>query len=258
MGKKSGPSEPSRRGPEVFSGSYPTWNEASADCLGYDADAIFQKTKDAALAVRDGLATYERDSVLFHDRALTWPLMAVLLRQAATDSGRLSVLDFGGSLGSQFFQSRHFIENLPDLSWSVVEQAHYVDFGRNELTLGGLMFFPTIEECVREKDPNVLLLSSVLQYLPDPYGLLDEALKANISALVLDRTPLIAGLDRLTIQKVTPDIYDASYPAWFLSEEKVRQRIENAGYSLLAEWDADRLPLDGQDVIFKGCFYVKG
>ncbi len=256
FGLNNDPIKP-KKGPEVFTGRYASWADAMAECTGYDASEIFQRTKDAALAVRHGFAIYERDSVLFHEPSLNWPLVAALLRQAALDSGRLSVLDFGGSLGSHFFQSRHFIAGLSELRWCVVEQAHYVYFGQKELTTDVLRFYPTIEECVQQQNPNVLLLSSVLQYLPDPYALLDLALATGIPALLLDRTPLIAGADRLTIQKVTPDIYDASYPAWFLSGEKVRQRIEASGYRLLSEWNADRLPLDGQDVIFRGCLYVK-
>lgn len=251
------PAPPRKAPPEVFRGNYASWEEASASCPGYDAENIFAKTRDAALAVRDGKAAFERDSVLFHKPELRWEILAPLLWQAARDQGRLSVLDFGGSLGSLYFQSRHFLNDLPKVSWSVVEQAHYVDFGQRELTVDALRFFPTIEECVKEQEPNVLLLSSVLQYLPDPYGLLDRALAANIPALVLDRTPLIDGADRLTIQKVTADIYDASYPAWFFSRERVQKRIEAAGYRLRAEWDADRLPLDGQSVTFKGRFYAK-
>jgi putative methyltransferase (TIGR04325 family) len=79
----------------------------------------------------------------------------------------------------------------------------------------------------------------------------------NFPTILVDRTALIAGEDRLTIQKVTPDIYDASYPAWFLSQERVQRMIESAGYTLQAEWEADRLPLDGKTVAFKGAFYVK-
>jgi hypothetical protein len=53
----------------------------------------------------------------------------------------------------------------------------------------------------------------------------------DISYLIIDRTPFIEDeVDRLTIQKVHPRIYSASYPAWFFSRQKfmnfVRSRFE--------------------------------
>ena len=55
---------------------------------------------------------YERDSVLFDTIRYSWPLLSDLLRAASEDQNHLSVLDFGGSLGSSYYQNRVFLSHL--------------------------------------------------------------------------------------------------------------------------------------------------
>ena len=123
------------------------------------------------------------------------------------------MLDFGGSLGSSYFQCRDFLSVLPSLKWGVVEQAHFVNCGQGFLETEQLRFFITIADCMRQNTPNVALLSSVLQYLPEPYNVLDELINSRIPYIVIDRTPFgDHGVDWITIQHVPPSIYEASYP----------------------------------------------
>jgi putative methyltransferase (TIGR04325 family) len=77
------------------------------------------------------------------------------------DKGRLTVLDFGGSLGSTYFQNRKFLNFIGDLSWNIVEQPHFVKTGRLYFQNEILHFYYDVEECVKKENPNVLILSSV-------------------------------------------------------------------------------------------------
>lgn len=241
---------------EVFTGDYATWEDAASQCSGYAADVIFEKTKAAALAVKQGQALFERDSVLFHEEVYAWQMLACLNAVAASDQGRLSVLDFGGSLGSSYFQHRKFLQMLPRLRWIVVEQPHYVDFGSKNLEDGCLKFSPTISEAIKEAQPNVILFGSVLEYLPRPFEVLEEVCSSGIRSISIDRTAFLAGnRDRLTVQKVSPSIYDASYPAWFLSLPKFKNLIHKLGFKIIAEWICDDdYPLEGETTSFRGFF----
>jgi len=87
---------------------------------------------------------------------------------AARNVGVLNVLDFGGSLGSSYFQNRELLKILPTIRWNVVEQAHYVKAGQTYIQDEQLRFYPSIHECLAENKVNAILLSSVLQYLSDP------------------------------------------------------------------------------------------
>jgi putative methyltransferase (TIGR04325 family) len=240
--------------PDVaYRGDYATFAEARAASTGYEAGPILERTRLAMHKVLRGEAAYERDSVAFDRLELPFPLLALLTRAAAENSGRLSVLDFGGALGSTYYQCRQFLASLPHLEWSVVEQPAHVACGQREFANGQLRFYPTIEACWQERQPNVLLLSGVLQCLPEPWKFLRAAASHPFRWIIFDRTPLIdAPRDRLTVEVVAPRIYPASYPAWFFSRPRLAENLP-PGWSIEEEFDAiDRQLLDGVELVFKG------
>ncbi len=151
-------------------------------------------------------------------------LLAGLLRATATGQGRLSVLDFGGSLGGTYFQCRSFLSVVDVLRWSVIDQPAHVACGKADFAGEELRFYENIADCLREEEPNVLLLSGVLHYLREPYVFLEDVLREKIPYVIVERTAFNhAGRDRLTIQHVPARLYQASYPAWFLNESAFRQ-----------------------------------
>jgi len=202
-----------------FEGPIATWDEAVRMSSGYDSQQILDKVLAAAFKVKNGEAVYERDSVLFDEAQYAWPVAAGLMWAAAQDSGRLSVLDFGGSLGCSYFHNRQFLQGLKDVRWSIVEQAHFVTAGMQYIQDEQLRFYETILECVKDEKPNVVLLSSVLQYLEKPYEVLESLSEIGAMLLIIDRSPFWSeSTDGLLIQHVPPQIYPASYPTHIFSE----------------------------------------
>ncbi len=223
----------------AFEGDYSSWEEAVKAAGGYESPLILERVRDAALKVKHGEAVFERDSVCFHHEEYRWPTLACLLCIAAVNSGRLRVLDFGGSLGSFWFQHRKLLEGLREVRWAVVEQPHYVDCGRKEFHDVVLSFHASVEDCLKDGPVDVILLSSVLQYLPDPYDWLARFAQTGGRWLLLDRTPFIEQeRDRLTVQRVSPSIYPASYPAWFFSRKRFFEAVERVGYREILRFDA--------------------
>lgn len=210
-------------GRSKWTGDYSSWAGAVAASSGYDAKAIFDRVQKAARAVRDGDALWERDSTCFYEEEYNWQLLACLMTVAARSGGKLHVLDFGGALGSTYMQHRKLLATLPECSWSVVEQPHVVSCGKAEFTIGALDFFSEIEQCFSAHPVNVVLFSSVLQYLESPYELLEKVNKLSPVAIIIDRTPVSTHGERITIQHVPKSIYSASYPCRFLD----KQRLEN-------------------------------
>ena len=214
-----------------FEGDFATWEEANSHCTGYDAEEILAKVLASTLKVKHGEAAAERDSVLFDQIEYAWPVLAGLMWAASRSSGRLNVLDFGGALGSSYFQNRKFLQSLPDVRWNVVEQPHYVDAGRKHIQDEHLRFYKTIVECLSENQPNVILLSSVLQYLESPADLISELNKVGALCLVVDRTPFtLHGKDKLVVQKVPAAIYSASYLMRIFSLPKFEQLLAKNWY----------------------------
>lgn len=239
----------------VWHGDYRTWEDALTASQGYACENILQKVKDSTLKVKNGKAVYERDSAIFDEIQYSWAILSGLMWTAACHGGRLDVLDFGGSLGSSYFQNRKFLSGLSEVHWSVVEQPHFVDCGREFIQCDCLHFYSTIEECLLEKDPNVVLLSGVLSHLSDWLGLLQTILDKRISTIIVDRTPFVlGGKERITVQTVPEWIYTATYPCRFLDESKFRQVFEENGYQMVEDFVA----LDKANIpsIYKGFIFT--
>ncbi|MFD2553273.1 methyltransferase, TIGR04325 family [Sphingobacterium tabacisoli] len=231
-------------------GDYDSWESACQETTGYDRDNILQKTRAALAQVRDGEAVYERDSVLFDKKQYPFPLIASLLYVAAQHNNRLHVLDFGGAFGSTYFQVTDFMKPLDALTWHIVEQSRYVEIGKHEFENQQLGFFYTIADSMEKVRPHVILLSSVVQYLPNPHEFLASLSSLNVDYILFDRTAFIkSGPDRLTVQKVPPSIYEASYPSWFFNEEMFFHHFSDyyvmADFMSYVEGESD-LQIDGK------------
>jgi len=228
-------------------GNYKTWQEAQNASTGYDSDEIIQKVRNSLLKVKNGESVYERDSVIFDEIQYSWPLLAGLMFASAKVRGGVKVLDFGGSLGSTYFQNKKFLDRLDDVSWSIVEQKHFVDVGKADFEDERLKFYYDVKSCVESEKPNVLLLSGVLQYIEKPYELLDELLKNDFEFVIFDRTPFATDdKEKIKLQVVPPFIYRASYPCWFLDQNRLLNYLENK-YELVEIFDS----LDGKSNEYK-------
>ena len=245
------------RGFVVFDGDFKTWANAQAHSTGYDAPLILSKVRNAVQQVVDGKAAYERDSVVFQTLEYEMPLLACLLYVAASNDQRLTVADFGGSLGSTYLQHRSAIPVNIKLRWNVVELPHFVKCGRENYTTDQLAFYDTLEECEAAENPDVILLSSVLHYLPDPHAFMRSLLKLKARFILIDKTPLFDSPDRLTVQNVPSSIYKASYPAWFLNASRLLNEIADR-FKPMIEFDSVyAYRLDGQDVKLRGTLLVR-
>ena len=244
-----------------FSGDYESWSAARNDTSGYDAPAILEKVVTSTRSVRDGLASYERDSVVFHQPAVSHPLFAWLMYVASCRAEGLRVMDFGGSLGSAYFQHRNFLGHISPLNWGVVEQGHYVDAGKREFETTVLRYFYTLEECIGAIQPNFGLLSGVLQYLENPYEMLEVLLAKGLPYMLIDRTTAHRlGRDRLAIQHVPASIYKESFPTWLLDAPRIEAMFESHRYEVVDTFDphpGTLFGMDGFEAPYMGWFLRK-
>jgi putative methyltransferase (TIGR04325 family) len=239
---------------------YQSWAEAQKASTGYDAQNILEKCKVSLLKVRDGEATYERDSVLFDEIQYSWGLLAGLQKAAIDNNGELCVIDFGGSLGSSYFQNRDFLKNLKSLKWCIIEQPHFVKCGMENFENDQLKFYYTLEGCLKENSPNVLLLSSVIQYLEKPYDWIEKFISYNIPYIILDRTAFTEHQEDIVCLQSVPDyIYKASYPCWFFEPKHLTAQFTK-GYQSIGKFDSGyttAMDLDGKKFYWDGLILKK-
>jgi putative methyltransferase (TIGR04325 family) len=243
-------------------GNYTSWQDAATLAGGYDSGNILQKTKDALLKVKNGTAVYERDSVVFDKIEYPFPLISCLLRSAALLKRPLNILDFGGSLGSTYYQVKDFIGTDCCSSWNIVEQEHYVNCGKLNFQDGHLQFYESIDACLQDKKIDLILISGSIQYLQEPHVMLEQIAGYNFDFVVFDRTAFHdQAEDRLTLQIVPPEIYEASYPSWFFAADKFLNHFKSK-YKIVCELPSylegeTIMLIDNQPAGFNKGFYLQ-
>jgi putative methyltransferase (TIGR04325 family) len=207
-----------------WEGDFATWADARNAGTGYDRPEILHQIEQSTQRVVTGQAGFERDGVAFPHAPEPWSALPLLREAAAASGGRLHVLDFGGSLGSTYHPHREVLSALGDLRWSIVEQPDFVAAGKRAFETEVLRFHETITDAVTAagRPPEVVLLGSSLSYVPDPLQVLKELVTLRPRLLLVERTLFsTTGQPRLTLQRVPPSIYRASYPCWFLGAEQL-------------------------------------
>ncbi len=202
-----------------FDGDYRDWDKALQASGAYDNAVIVGKMYQAELAVKKGEAADARDGVLFDRMQFSLPVMAAFGRIARGRVRPLRVVDFGGAFGGSYRQYKAFYGD--PVSWAVVEQPYMVRLGKEHFRNSELDFHLSLEAVLSAGPADVILLSSVVQYLREPYGFIGEITRSKIEHAIIDRTPCSAlPRDVLTVQKVPPEIYAASYPCWIFSRQR--------------------------------------
>jgi putative methyltransferase (TIGR04325 family) len=255
------PSHPTPKSPQLYHGSYSKWGDAVREADGYDAEIILSTQRQATAKVRDGLAVYERDSVIFPEIEYSFPVLAALLNVASLRGNRLHVLDFGGALGSSYFQNRAMLSHMEALSWCIVEQPQFVAIGKAEFESETLHFFETIEGAVNFAKPDVILMSSVLQYLEFPFALLSELDRYKIDFLLLDRTPVMdRAEERIVVQTVPPSIYPSSYACRLFGKGEIEAALEESytlKYAFQAHIGSEIILADHERATWRGFFFER-
>ena len=218
-----------------FRGDYPDWAAARAASAGYDHAAVLARVLAATREVHAGRAHWERDGMAFSEPMGETPLLAAL-RQAVPASGRLlRVVDFGGALGSTWWQHRMALRAFARVKWRVVEQPHYVAAG-GEFADDQLSFHLSLADALAADVPDVILLSSVLPYIESPLALLRDIAAQRPAHVIIDRTPLVcAGPTRLAVQHTPLELGGGSYPCWLFERSGLLAPLDGA-YEVAAEW----------------------
>ncbi len=241
---------------------YDSWQAAKEDSTGYTSDTVIEKVLKGASAVKRGEARYERDSVVFTTSDPAWHLLAPLLWIASQNENRLRVLDFGGALGTTYFQHKDFFAHLKELHWDIVEQEKFVTHGKCLFPDAPLSFFSSLEEY--HSHPDIVLLSSSLQYLERPCVALKTIVARAPKYLIFDKTPFCAGKkDFITVQKVPKHIYDVSYPSWIFGLDTFMEFLGTHGYRFVEQLSCfhdpqlDLSSINGKMVEWNGYLFKK-
>lgn len=91
----------------------------------------------------------------------------------------------------------------------------------------------------------VIFLSAVLQYLPKPYELLERLVNTTVEFVIIDRHPETMTHELLTVQKLPPSMYCASYPSWLFEPHKLDGALSKS-FAKQWEWSGKDPPMRGR------------
>jgi len=183
----------------------------------------------------------------------------------------LTILDFGGACGAHYFDIKRFISKAVSLKWIVVETEQMVR-SANEKELGDneLIFVSSVNEI--KTDIDLIHSSCTLNYVPDPYTIINELIRVNAKWVLFNRMMFNENdRDFVTVQKsflssngpgnLPAEYHDKilSYPHTTLSFQRFNSSFINNGYDL--DWIFDELSgsyqIKNEKIIGKGMLYKR-
>ena len=224
----------------TFHGPIDSWLNASLATLGYQNELLIDTIMEASLKVKNGEAVFERDGILMDKIEYSWPITAHMLKIAIENDKALRVLDFGGGFGSHYYQNRDMFKALSELRWCVVEQYEVAQKAKSYFQNTELTFYEAIDQISIEDNINLALFSGVLQYIENPYSIVDQIISLGIDNILVDRTNFDCNnkADEVYIQKNRNNKIKSEYPVYLLSYSKFNSYMEEHGFRLLDYFDS--------------------
>ena len=238
--------------PYGFFSGYSTWDEALKDSTSYTADSVLQGT----LSRRElFLAEFDpKDHVV--DARTQQLLSALAFIFTKKSANTLKVLDFGGGSALYFYLLRRALPHV-EIDWTVIEteemaQAHQ-PFEESHIRWQTSL---PVGSASGNKPFDLCLASSSILYIPQPYDILKKLLNLGRFVIVTRTGFIDEAEDNIAVQRVPPEIFTGSYPAWFFSREKFLAFAQKSG-QLQMGWTVpqDVFDFEGKKIIFQGYLF---
>ncbi len=245
--------------------TFSNYEEALKKCgnEGYEDSALCRMIAKKTIKYKETLLQqpYHINAVQCY---LVLTIQNVLLQHHVSS---LSIADFGGACGAHYFETRRLIQNQIALKWNVIETPGMVksayDFKLNNHELNFVSNFDQV-------DADIFYLSSSIQYVPDPYNILNKLISKEYSYILFNRMMLntISAEDEIIVQQswlsangpgpMPKGEVDklVKYPHTTLSEQKFLQLFEPS-YELVFRFDEASGKISGQSHISGGGFLFR-
>lgn len=233
-----------RRSPIKYKYGFKNWSEAKSASIGYSEGSILQKVSSQTVLMIESNSGWVRDGFYFNDVQINHEILSFLALHSARLQS-LRVIDFGGGLGTTYFQNRNILEKFGiKVCWNVIEQPNFVAEGKLVLeSIPNLHFFETLNEASITSS-DIVIFSSVLEYLEHSYQFLEEIMNLEFKPLgiLIDRSPIdLIDKDRYVVQDVDQSIHQARLPLRILGQDKILE-ILSSDYELLSDWVSSTQP----------------
>lgn len=209
-----------------------SWDHAHRKTAGYEGSSTIQSLR-RRISKLDSLDEFEPDPRAYQVAAA----VRAISNDFSHDNGRISVLDVGGSFGEYFFYLSQLVPELT-FDWVVLETLEHNKIIPNTLkNFPGLTFVDSRSTLSAHFD--IAFLSSVIQYVEDPFQLL-ELISKKSKYIILNRLPLSKFTKhRVAIQRPSLFGISGSYPVHIFSESLFKNWLHNIG-EVVQEWTVEQ------------------
>ena len=138
-----------------LSGTYKSWKHALKFSKGYNDRIILNKTIKSVEKVILKEAKFERDSFLFYKESFDETFLLILKKLKKKIKKKINLCDFGGSLGSLYFQHKSFLTSS-NIEWNIIEQKHYVEYASKKIKIKNLYFYDNFNFLLKKKINTIL------------------------------------------------------------------------------------------------------
>jgi len=202
-----------------FKGVYNSFEEAVQSApktkkIGYDHDSLAEwYAKELDETVKD------------YDYPVLFWLEKLLTEQS-------TLFDFGGNVGTHYYQYRGYLKLKETVKWIVLDLPEIVKAGKKYRQEPNLFFTDNLEET---QNADIMLASGVVQYIDD-FSVFINSLHFTPRHLLINRIPLYDGERFVTLQNGG----EVFYPQYVFNRKEFIATVEQAGYELKDEW-VDRM-----------------
>lgn len=167
------------------------------------------------------------------DESLKHNTFAAVLRAAALQTPRLTLLDVGGNLGDYYWLAKAFAPGV-ELEFHCKELPAIAEAGRQ---INPSVTFHTDDDCL-DRSYDLVMFSSSLQYVPHWQDTLAHAARAARS-LFLSDVPTVTGVPSFVVTERSDGVANLHH---HLNRSEILSTVERAGLRVVREFDMGAHP----------------
>ena len=245
------------RSPIKYEYGFKDWADAKAASIGYSEQSILQKVSNHTDLMVKSKTGWVRDGFYFEEVQINFEILSFLTLHS-TRVQPLRVIDFGGGLGTTFFQNRDILNKFGiKVCWNIIEQPNFVAEGKLILdSFPNLHFFESLSEASITAS-DLVIFSSVLEYIEDSYHFLEEITRLENKPLgiLIDRSPIdLVDHEKYVVQNVDDSIHRAKLPLRILGQDRIVEILSD-DYELLTDWVSSTQP--DPKSIARGLYFLR-
>ena len=247
--------------------SYKTYAEALGKCNneGYEDSQLCRVIAKKTVQYKEVLNRMPFNVNPIHCY-LTLVIQQILLEKNAY---QISVADFGGAGGAHYFETRRLLDKKISVLWNVIETQEMIKNATLfNLPDHELKFHSEISQVTAD----LIYLSSSIQYVPEPYQIINSILEQGYPYILFNRMMLnkTSEEDLIVVQTsrlsdngpgalpIGEEDRDICYPHTTLSQKKFLKKLE-PGYELVLQFDeaTGNLNRENKDIVGGGFLFKK-